>query len=78
MNSYEKLSVLVQQYECLYDKRSPLYKDKHGKKTWREIAGELDITEENAQKDFENMKKLYLVGPYLAGPYWPNFWLLAN
>ena len=20
----------------------------------------------------------YLVGPYLAGPYWPNFWLLAN
>ena len=25
----------------------------------REIAGELDITEENRQKGFENMKELY-------------------
>ena len=60
MNSYEKLCVLVQQYECLYDKRSTLYKDKNVEQNaWREIAGELDIKEENAQNDFENTKKLY-------------------
>jgi len=24
------------------------------------------------------LKLFYLVGPYLAGPYWPNFWRLAK
>ena len=34
----------------LYEKRSPLYKDKNVKQNaWREIAGELGITEENVQ-----------------------------
>ena len=53
---------LVQQCECLYDKRSPLNKDKNVKQNaWREIAGELNIhdAEENAQKDFENMKVIF-------------------
>ena len=41
MNSYEKLSVLVQQCKCLYDKH--LYKDENVKQNaWCEIAGELD------------------------------------
>ena len=60
MATYEEISVLVQQYECLYNKRNTLYKDKYVKqKAWLEISEQVGITEADAKRDFENMKKLY-------------------
>ena len=32
MSFTEELSVVIQNYECLFDKKCPLYKDKHVKK----------------------------------------------
>ena len=45
-NFDENLAEAVRRYPSLYDKASPVFKDKHKKKNaWENIAKELDLAE---------------------------------
>ena len=54
----------VQKYDCLYNKFSKNYKNKYTKMNcWRKIADKFDMSPEEAEKKFKNIRTAY--GRYL-------------
>ena len=47
----------MQKYDCLYNKYSKSYKDKYVKiNCWKKIDEKFDMSADNAEKKFENVK----------------------